>query len=191
MVNIKINRYLKFTEVKNSNTSKCIILYPITLTILSSSFEIRPAQFQQQLLIPDVVKKFLSSVKRPGRFCGLTSFPFNGQRELFSRWQTSRSVKLTVHLHPVPRLRLSGATSLHLTWIHSLHSNNFALRRTSNEENELIFTPYVTRILKLQFVIEEAKFLCLNQISAHRTGNYVTFSAAAFVQSKLPLERCF
>jgi len=145
------HRYVKFAEVTNSNTSKCIILYPITLTILSSSFEIRLAQFQQQLLIPHMVKKFLSSAKRPGRFWGPTCFPFNGQRELFSRWQTSRSVKLTAHLHLVTRLRLSGAISPHPTWTHSLHRNNFALRRTSDDENELIFTPYVRHILKLEF----------------------------------------
>jgi hypothetical protein len=50
--------------------------------------------------------RFLSSPQRPDRFWGSPSLLSNGYRGLFSRGYSGRGVKLTTHLHLVPRSRM-------------------------------------------------------------------------------------
>jgi hypothetical protein len=56
---------------------------------------------------PVTVLVFISSPKRPDRFCGLNSFLFKGYRGYFHRTQSGRGVRLNKELHLVSRLRIS------------------------------------------------------------------------------------
>jgi hypothetical protein len=47
-----------------------------------------------------------SSPQRPDRFCGSPSLLSGGHRGLFPRGKSDRGVKLTIHLHPVPKSRI-------------------------------------------------------------------------------------
>jgi hypothetical protein len=41
--------------------------------------------------------------------CGTPSFLFSGYRGIFPRWEGGRCMKLTIHVHLVQNLRMSGA----------------------------------------------------------------------------------
>jgi len=51
---------------------------------------------------------FISSPPRPGRLSGPPSLLHNGYRGLLRRDYSDRNVKLTTHLHLVPRLKMRG-----------------------------------------------------------------------------------
>jgi hypothetical protein len=55
------------------------------------------------------VWKFFSSPPRPDRLWGPLSILSNGYQRLFPWGKSGRGVKLTIHLHLVPRLRVRGA----------------------------------------------------------------------------------
>jgi hypothetical protein len=56
-------------------------------------------------------QEIFSSSKHPDRLCDPPSLLFNGYGSSLL-WVKCMSVKLTTYLHPVPRLRMSGATPL-------------------------------------------------------------------------------
>ena len=56
---------------------------------------------------PFTVMLFISSPKRPDRFCGLNSFLFKGYRGYFHRTQSGRRVRLNKEPHLLSRLRIS------------------------------------------------------------------------------------
>jgi hypothetical protein len=58
-------------------------------------------------------QEIFPSSKHPDRLCDPPSLLFNGNGGSFL-WVKYVSVKLTTHLHPVPRLRMSRATPLFL-----------------------------------------------------------------------------
>ena len=68
---------------------------------------------------------FFSSPKRPDRLWHSPSLLFN-RYLVFSREKNGRGMKLTTHLHLVPRLRMSGATPL---LPHGVDRDNFLLDR--------------------------------------------------------------
>jgi hypothetical protein len=53
--------------------------------------------------IPVKGKRFFSSLQRPDRLRGPPSLLYNGYLGLFPRWLSDWGVKLTPHLHIVPR----------------------------------------------------------------------------------------
>jgi len=53
------------------------------------------------------------------------SLPSNGKLGFLPHGVNSRGVKLTAHLHPVPRVRMSGATPLIPLHAHAMVRNNF------------------------------------------------------------------
>jgi hypothetical protein len=56
--------------------------------------------------MPGKGKKFFSTLQHPDRLCGPLTFLSKGYWGLFPKGETGRSVKLTTHLHLVPRSRL-------------------------------------------------------------------------------------
>jgi hypothetical protein len=61
--------------------------------------------------------RYLFFIKTPRQSLGPSSLLFNGYCELFPRGQSGRDVKLTAHLHQVPRLWMSAA----IPYLHSSH----------------------------------------------------------------------
>jgi hypothetical protein len=53
------------------------------------------------------------------------AFHLKGTERLFSHRGIGRDVKVTIHLHLVPRLRMSGVISLLLVYFHAVDWENF------------------------------------------------------------------
>jgi hypothetical protein len=66
---------------------------------------LRAARLRSRGSTPSKVKRFFSSTQHPDGLWGPPSFAYNGYRQLFPRGWSGRGVKVTIHLHLVPRLR--------------------------------------------------------------------------------------
>jgi len=89
--------------------------------------------------------EFFSSPPRPDRLCGPTSLLFNVYQGLFPWGQSGRGVKLTTHLHLVPRSRIRRT-------IPPLpNTPSWRGARLKHRDN-FSFTSYFTVIIRIFFV---------------------------------------
>jgi hypothetical protein len=70
---------------------------------------------------------FFSSPKLPKQLWSQPSLLFNGCRKLFGQRQRGWGVKLTIHLHLVVTIRVSGAVSAPPIRHHGVSANKFTL----------------------------------------------------------------
>jgi hypothetical protein len=94
--------------------------------------------------IPGRGKRFLSSPLCQKRLWGPPSLLSNGYQDLFTWEQSGRGMKLTTHLHLVPRSRmeelyLHSPIRLHVWWLNK-HKDNFTLPLQGScvHDNELL-----------------------------------------------------
>jgi hypothetical protein len=74
-------------------------------------------------------KKFFSLLKRPDRLWDLFSVLFNGYQCSFQGW-SDRGMTVAIHLHLVPRLRMSRAIFLLLLYVFVASTGQFHLYST-------------------------------------------------------------
>jgi hypothetical protein len=103
-------------------------------------------------------QEIFSFSKHPNRLCDPPSLLFNGYGGSIL-WVKCVSVKLTTHLHPVPRLRMSAATPLFLSnYDYDKHRRQWMLLNKLKEMKQL-FEWISKRLLKLLIPVFRETFL--------------------------------